>query len=118
MSTIKIDLVISSSTVGADKLKLPHSKLISVVPPFTNSGRSTVGNATPNSILGVTAADTMVYLVNDDNTNELVLKTDADVVFGVVDPGEVALLTIKSGSGLKVIAGASTVTYQASYWSK
>ncbi len=118
MSTLKIELSISSSSVGSDKLKLPYNKQIEVVPPFVNSGQGEADAVSGDNIVSLSAADTLVYLLNTDETNSLVLSTNAGVVFGIIPPKEPALFTVKTGSGLNIKADADTVVYEASFWSK
>jgi len=116
MATIKIDINISSSTVGADKLNLPYSKLVTVTTPYVNSGTASVGTSSPVAVVLAGASNTMVYIVNNDPTNYINLQTAAAVIWGSVGPKECALFKVKTGSGLSLLANSAACNYELSYW--
>ena len=73
-----------------------------------------VATSTPTVIVASTISTiTYVYVKNTDDTNIVVLKTDAAVAYSDLSPGEFAFLPIKGSVGIEAIAagGACVIEY-------
>ena len=100
------------------KLSTPSSVAGVLSLDFTNTQPFTIGDVAGDdlSFSGLTSvvatsygATAYVYMVNTSGSNQIQLKTDAGVQWGIIEPGEWAFFGVPNSVGLKVDPSAGTI---------
>ena len=116
MATVKFRLVISSSTVGPDKLDFAVEKSVSVTEPLLNMAKVSAATGEDTVILGTGNVQSYVYVRNTDTTNFVTIKNNADNTLAVIRPGEFALFPIAASAGLELLADTAACIVEYGHW--
>ena len=120
MATLDTTIKLTSSTVSSDEsLNLTTRDSLLVTEPSANLTTLSVSTEIATNILTTSnGAPTYVYVKNLDDTNFVLLYTDAGVAWGRLSAGESAFFCVYDSQGLEVKANTAACLIEYSYWTK